>query len=45
MVGAGLALGLVVSVFGTRLVQGLLFETDPLDPAAPGVPGRIALQA
>jgi len=34
MVGAGLALGVVVSVFGTRLVQGLLFETDPLDPAA-----------
>jgi putative ABC transport system permease protein len=34
MVGAGLALGVVVSVFGTRMVQGLLFETDPLDPAA-----------
>jgi len=32
MVGAGLALGVVVSVFGTRLVQELLFETDPLDP-------------
>ena len=34
LVGAGLALGVVISVFGTRLVQGLLFETDPLDPAA-----------
>jgi putative ABC transport system permease protein len=34
MVGSGLALGVVVSVFGTRLVQELLFETDPLDPAA-----------
>ncbi len=34
MVGTGLVLGLVLSVFGTRLVQGLLFETDPLDPAA-----------
>jgi putative ABC transport system permease protein len=34
MVGSGLALGVVVSVFGTRLVRKLLFETDPLDPAA-----------
>ena len=34
MVGAGLGLGVLVSVFGTRLVQELLFETDPLDPVA-----------
>lgn len=32
MVGTGLALGVVISVFGTRLVQELLFKTDPLDP-------------
>lgn len=32
MVGAGLVLGVVISVFGTRMVQELLFETDPLDP-------------
>ena len=32
MVGAGLVLGVVISVLGTRLVQELLFETDPLDP-------------
>jgi len=32
MVGAGLVLGVTLSLFGTRLVQDLLFETDPLDP-------------
>lgn len=27
-------LGVAISVVGTRMVQGLLFETDPLDPVA-----------
>ena len=34
MVGTGLLFGLVISAVGTRMVQELLFETDPLDPAA-----------
>ncbi len=34
MVGVGLTLGVALSMFGTRLVQELLFETDPMDPAA-----------
>jgi putative ABC transport system permease protein len=33
MVGVGLAIGLAMSVVGTRVVQELLYETDPLDPA------------
>ena len=33
-IGAGLLLGAVASVFGSRMVQGLLFQTDPLDPIA-----------
>jgi putative ABC transport system permease protein len=32
MVCAGLLLGILASLFGTRLVQELLFKTDPLDP-------------
>ena len=34
MIGAGLLLGVFASVFGARMVQGLLFRTDPLDPIA-----------
>jgi hypothetical protein len=33
MVGAGLLSGMVISLVGTRVMQELLFETDPLDPA------------
>jgi putative ABC transport system permease protein len=34
MIGVGLLVGAAGSVFGTRMVQGLLFRTDPLDPVA-----------
>jgi putative ABC transport system permease protein len=33
MVCAGLLSGMVISLVGTRVMQELLFETDPLDPA------------
>jgi putative ABC transport system permease protein len=49
MVGAGLLSGMVISLAGTRVMQELLFETDPLDPAvflgAAAFLGGIALVA
>jgi putative ABC transport system permease protein len=49
MVGAGLLVGIFMSVVGTRVVRELLFETDPLDPAvflgAAAFLGSIALVA
>jgi len=32
MIGAGLILGLIVAVAGSRLIQSLLYETDVFDP-------------
>jgi ABC-type antimicrobial peptide transport system permease subunit len=34
LVGIGLLAGVVGAYFGSLLIRGLLFETEPLDPAA-----------
>jgi len=33
-VGLGLVPGIIAAVFGTRLIQQLLFQVEPLDPFA-----------
>jgi len=46
LAGLGIALGLPAGLAGARLVQSLLFETAPLDPAIlAGVAGALALAA
>ena len=33
LVATGTVVGLVAALYGTRLIEGMLFETDPTDPA------------